>query len=135
MASADGYALFSKHEEMKAHVVVDAGDFEEIRPTYGRIGATVLLRLNSNCFQPMGSWPYRNQAGLVLVNKDKSLRLALIEASVGGIKVESVPALRVACPSDPPIDSLLESQQQLDEIRRQQELMRLQLERLRQQRP
>lgn len=136
-ASADGYALFSKHEELKAHVVVDAGDFEKIDPPFGKIGATEVLKLNSNCFQPtgtLGSWGYGKKAGLVLVDRNKTIRIALLESSIGSIKVETTLVLQVACPTEDSSGLPLDPQQRLQELRRQQELLQLQLERLRQQR-
>lgn len=136
-ASADGYALFSKHEELKAHVVVDAGDFEKIDPPFGKLGATEVLKLDSNCFQPagsLGSWGYGKKAGLVLVDRNKTIRIALLESTIGSIKVETTPVLQVACPTEDSNGLALDPQQRLQELRRQQELLQLQLERLRQQR-
>lgn len=135
-AIADGYAMFSEHDELKAHVVVDAGDFEKIDPPFGKLGATEVLKLNSNCFQPVGAlglWGYGKKAGLVLVDRNRAIRLALIESSIGSIKIDAVAAIQVACQtagsSSPPPDP----QQLLQELKRQQELLQLELERLRQQ--
>lgn len=136
-ASAEGYALFSKHEEMKGNVVVDAGDFERINPPVGELGATEVLKLNSNCFQPVGSfasWGYGRKAGLVMVDRNKAFRLALIESNIGSIKVEVTLAQKVECPTVDSGSLPFDPQQRLQELRRQQELLQLQLERLRQQR-
>jgi|APTNR8051073442_1049403.scaffolds.fasta_scaffold57443_2 hypothetical protein len=135
-ASADGYDLFSKHEELKAHVVVDAGDFEKIDPPFGKLGASQVLKLNSNCFQPSGSLGvlgYGKKAGLVLVDRNKILRIALLESSIGSIKVETALVLQVACPTHDSSGLPLDPQQRLQELKRQQEVLQLQLERLRQQ--
>ena len=136
-ATADGYALFSKHEEMKAHAVVDAGDFERFDPPIGKFGASEILKLKSNCFQPtgsLGSWGSGKKAGLVLVDRDKTIRIALLESSIGSIKVETSHVLQVACPAEDSRGLPLDPQQRLQELRRRQELLQLQLERLRQQR-
>lgn len=136
-AIADGYSLFSSHEELKDHVVVDAGDFEKIDPPFGKIGASAILKLNSNCFHPsgsLGSWGYGKKAGLVLVDRKKSIRVALLESSISSIKVEVTLVLQVACPTEDASGLPLNPQQRLQELRRQQELLQLQLEQLRQQR-
>lgn len=136
-ANADGYALFSEHEELRAHVVVDAGDFEKIDPPFGKLGATEVLKLNSNCFQPtgaLGSWGYGKKAGLLLVDRNKTVRVALLESSIGSIEVKSALVLQVACPTEDSSGLPLDPQQRLQELRRQQEVLQLQLERLRQQR-
>lgn len=138
VALADGYGLFSKHEELKAHVVVDAGDFEKIDPPFGKLGASEVLKLNSNCFQPMGSlgpWGYGKKAGMVLVDRSKTSRVAFLKSGIGSIEVETLQVQQVACPTDDSIGLPLDPQQRLQELRRQQELLRLQLERLRQQQP
>ena len=135
-AIADGYALFSKHEELKAHVIVDAGDFEKIDPPFGKLGTSDVLKINSSCFQlagSLGSWGYGKKAGLVLVDRNKTIRIALLESSIGSIKIETMPAVQVACPTEDSSDLPLDPHQRLQELKRQQEFLQLQLERLRQQ--
>lgn len=136
-ATANGFALFSEHEELKGHVVVDAGDIEKFDPPFGKLGATEVLKLNSNCFQPiglLGSWGFGKKAGLVLVDRNKTIRIALLESSISSIKIEATPVLQVACPTEDSSGMPLDPQQRLQELRRQRELLQLQLERLRQQR-
>lgn len=136
-ASADGYALFSKHDELKSHVVADAGDVEKIDPPFGKLGATEILKLKSNCFQPataLGTWGHGKKAGLVLVDKSKTIRVAFLESSIGYIRVETVLVFQVACPTEDSNGLPLDPQQRLQELKRQRELLELQLERLRQQR-
>ena len=135
-ASADSYTLFSKHEEMKAHVVADAGDFEKITSSSDGLSTMEILKLNSNCFRPtgsLGSWGYGKKAGLVLVDRNKTISIAFIESSIGSIKVDTLSALQIPCPTEDSGKIILDSQQRLQELRRQQEQLRLQLERLRQQ--
>lgn len=136
VAIADSYGLFSKHEELKAHVVVDAGDFEKIDPPFGNLGSTDVLKLNSNCFRPMGllgSWGNGKKAGLVLVDRSKTVRVALLKSGIGSIEVETLHVQQVTCPTEDSNGLPLDPQQRLQELKRQQELLRLQLERLRQQ--
>jgi hypothetical protein len=100
LALADGFATFSKHEELKGHVVIDAGDFEKIDPPVGKLGGSEVLILNSNCFQPiglLGLWGYGKKSGLLLVDRNKSIRVAFLESSIGSVKVESVSVIQVAC--------------------------------------
>lgn len=136
LAHADGFAMFSKHEELKGHVVVDAGDFEKIDPPVGNLGSSELLILNSNCFQPiglLGLWGYGKKSGLLLVDRNKSIRVALFESNIGSVKVESVTVIQVACPTTDSSGLPLDPRQRLQELKRQQELLLQQLERLRQQ--
>lgn len=135
MAYADGYGLFSKHEELKGHVVVAAGDFEkiEIRSSSG-YSTLELLKLGSNCFEPLGAtgiWGFGKKAGLVLVDRNRSMRVALIESLVGSIKIELLSVTQVSCSAG---SSTLDGdpQQTLDQLRRQQQELQRQLERLRQ---
>ena len=132
---ADGFGLFSKHEELKSHVVVDAGDFEKVESSDRSIGSAEILKLNSNCFNaigPLGFWTSGKKAGLVLVDKGNSIRLALIESGVGSIKVETVAVLQVACPTEGSTVLPLDPRQRLEELKRQKEALQRQLEQLRQ---
>lgn len=133
---ADAYGSFSKHDELKAHMVVDVGDFERIDLPSGDIGATVVLTLNSNCFRPagnLGMWGYGKKAGLVLVDRNKTIQIALIESNIGSIKIDTVTAVQIACPT-PDLGGLSsDTQQILQDAKKQQEILRLQVERLRKQ--
>ena len=136
LAFADGFATFSKHEDLKGNVVVDAGDFEKIEPPAGKIGSSEMLMLNSNCFQPiglLGLWSYGKKSGLLLVDRNKSIRVALLESSIGSVKVESVAVIQVACPTSDSSGLPIDPQQRLQELKRQHELLLQQIERMRQQ--
>ena len=133
---ADGYGLFSKHEELRGHAVIDAGDVEKIDPPFGKLGASETLKLGANCFEPLsslGSWGYSKKAGLVLVDRSRTVKLALIESSIGSIKVEMVSVMQVACPTTGSDGLPQDPQQRLQELKRRQELLQRELERLRQQ--
>jgi hypothetical protein len=134
---ADGYGLFSRHEALKGLAVIDAGDVEIIDPPSGKIGVNETVKIGSNCFDPLGSlgtWGYGKKAGLVLVDRSRAVKLALIESSIGSIKVEVLPVTQIACTSSSSEGLPQDIQQRLQELRRKQELRQLELERLRQQR-
>ena len=137
-ASADGFDMFTRHEELKNHVIIDTGDFEKLSPSFGKLAASDVLKLNSNCFEPLGSlgsWGYGKKAGLVLMNKEKSIKVALIESSIGSIKIQVTTVIQVACPSADSNGLSTDPQQRLQELRRRQEALQKELERLRQPRP
>jgi hypothetical protein len=132
---ADGFDTFSRHEELQNHVIVDTGDFEKISPPFGKLGASDVLKLKSNCFEPIGSlglWSYGKKAGLVLVNKEKSVKVALLESSIGSIKVQAVNVIQISCPTADSDGLPVDPQQRLQELRRRQEALQKELERLRQ---
>lgn len=132
---ADGFDTFSRHEELQNHVVVDTGDFEKISPPFGRLGASDVLKLKANCFEPLGNlgtWGFGRKAGLVLVNKEKSIKIALFESGIGSIKVQAVTVIQVGCPTADSDGLPLDPQQRLQELRRTQEALQKELERMRQ---
>src|ERR1051325_4312633 len=82
---ADGYALFSKHEELKAHAVVEAGNVEkfEVR-NVSSLSTREYLKLGGRCFEPsgyLGYWGYGKKAGLLMSDRNRSLKLAILESS------------------------------------------------------
>lgn len=102
VAAADGFDMFSQHEEMKGHVVLAAGDFEIVaRAGSTPAGGVEMVKINLNCFRlerAPSSWLHGKKAGLLLVDHNKQARVALIEDSIGFIKVQTIPAERVKCP-------------------------------------
>ena len=121
---------------MKGHTVIGSGDVEKIDPPFGKLGATEFLKLGNSCFQPLGYlgfWGYGKKAGLVLVDRFRAVKLALIESSNGSAKVEVLSVMQIAC-TTPDSDKLPQDlQQKLQEIKRRQEFLQRQLEPLRQQ--
>lgn len=137
LASADGFALFSRHEELKAHVVVEAGDVEKIDAPFGTLSTNEVLKLNDKCFEPIGLvglWGIRKKAGLLLVDRARSVKLALLESSIGSIDIKVVSVIQVACPSSSSDGLPSDPQQRLQELKKRQELLQRELERLKQQR-
>lgn len=132
-SNADGFSMFSKHEALKAHVVADAGDFEKLDALGSSFGAAEILKLNSNCFstvESLGLWGFGKKAGLVLVDKDRAIRLALLESSVGSIKVETVQATQIACPTQESSTLSSDPQKRLEQLKQQQEVLKRQLEQI-----
>ena len=135
-AQADGFDMFSRHEELQNHVIVDTGDFEKISPPPGKLGVSDVLKLKSNCFEPigiLGIWSFGKKAGLVLVGKEKNIKVALLDSGIGSIKVQVVTAIQVDCPTATSDGLPADTQQRLQELRRRQEAVQKELERLRQQ--
>jgi hypothetical protein len=133
---ADGYGLFSKHEELKGHAVIDVGDVEKMDPPFGKVGASETLKLRANCFEPLGSlgfWGYSKKAGLVLVDRSRAVKLALIESSFASIKVEVLSVIQVACPTASSNGLPQDPQQSLQDLKRRHEFLQRELDRLRQQ--
>ncbi|MDD5385454.1 MAG: hypothetical protein PHG89_11325 [Gallionella sp.] len=133
---ADGYSMFSNHKELKGQAVIEAGDVEKIDPPFGKIGAGEVLMLGTNCFEPMGAigtWGFSKKAGLLLVDRSRNIRLALLESSIGSIKIDIVSVMQVSCPTSGSDDLPHDPQQRLRELKRRQDLLQRELERLRQQ--
>lgn len=133
---ADGYALFSKHLELKGHAIIDAGDVEKIEPPFGKLGSTEILKLGANCFEAQGYFGYSGyskRAGLVLVDRSRNLKLALIESSIGSIRIELVSVTQIACTAHDSDALPQDPQQRLQELKRRQELLQREIDRRRQQ--
>ena len=131
---ADSFDLFSRHEELQNHVIVDTGDFEKISPPVGSLGVSEVLKLKSNCFQPigsLGSWGYGKRAGFLLVNKEKSNRVALFESGIGSIKVQVAVVIQITCPTRESDGLPIDPQQRLQELSRRKAALLKEIERLR----
>jgi hypothetical protein len=129
---ADGFDMLSRHEELQSLVIVDTGDFEKIAAPPGKFGVPDVLKLKANCFEPRGNlglWGIGKKAGLVLVNKEKGIKIALLESSIGSINVKLLTASPMSCPTATS-EGLLTDPQILQEMKR----IQLELDRLRQQR-
>jgi hypothetical protein len=137
IAYADGFGIFSEHEKLKGHAIVDAGDIEriEIRSSSG-FGPKEFLKLGGRCYEPIFSlpfWSYGKKAGLVLVDSTKSGKIALLENGIGSVDVKVIPVTQVGCASVGDPDGPQDTQQRLLELRRkQEELQRRREETLRQ---
>lgn len=133
---ANGYEFSSKHMELKGHVVIDAGEVEKIEPPFGKIGASETLKLGTNCFYPFGIVGIRGgskKAGIVLVDPSRTLKLALIESSMGSINVELLSVMPIACPTAGSDGLPQDPELRLQELKRRQEFLERELRRIRQQ--
>ena len=152
VACADGFGSFSRHDALKGLTILDAGNIEKVdlssgtlgrAPTLGALGTSEnneILKLATSCYQAMGntgSWNFGGKAGLVLVDSSRGLKIAFIESSGGSIRFEVIPAIQVSCDTRGSDASIRDRQRRLDEqgiqeMKRQQELLRLESERYRQ---
>lgn len=95
------------------------------------------MKLATSCYEAMGntgSWNFGGKAGLVLVDSSRGLKIAFIESSGGSIRFEVIPAIQVSCDARGSDASSRNRQwrleeQGLQEMKRQQELLRLEAER------
>jgi hypothetical protein len=138
MAFADGFTTYgSGQAELKQSVIKDVGDAEQVDVpdprTYGSSYITrsiKAIKLADKCFQPIttlwGNWSYGKKAALLLEDKYKSTRIALLENEAGSsIKVDVMTVTQVDCTDkstgDPRIDI---PKQEEDMLRRQEDSMR-----------
>jgi hypothetical protein len=122
---ADGFEMFSKHEELKAHEVVDAGDVEPFDlHNISSIGQVVTL--GGNCYKTIDSMELlgvEKKAGLLLMDHLHSLKLALLESSIGSIKINVYNVMKVTCPSTLSDGLPSDPQQRLQELIKKIKLM------------
>lgn len=108
VALADGFAMFSKHEDLKNKVVIEAGEAEQIKiETDGR--RKELIKLNGKCYDPVGFVKFwrKGQAALLLSDRYRVLSIAVIESEIGSIQVEVFQVGRSGCPEeDNPSDDM-----------------------------
>ena len=101
-ASADGFDMFSRLDEIKKTVIVEAGDAELVSsPSRSGLSKDV-VRLGTYCFEPIGylsGWSYSKRAALVVADQQKQIKLILLENGIGSIKVTVVPSIQVECSS------------------------------------
>jgi len=134
-ASASGWAIFSEHERMKGYSVEEVGNVSKVEPPFNTTWEEDVYQMNGRCFllpSYMGIWGIGDKSGLLLVNAQKIIQLALIESSIGSIKVEMESVNMVECPSgtnvipysSDPEERLRMLKQQQEELKRKLELLR-----------
>lgn len=99
-ARADGFAIIDEHVNLNNNIIVEAGDVEKLDQSDGANSNNEIFKINSRCLQPsgyMGYWGNGKKAGLLLVDSARTTKLALLESSVGSIKVTINPVLIVEC--------------------------------------
>ena len=100
-ASADGFDMFSRLDEVKKTVIVEAGDAELIAVPFGSVGKRETVKIASYCFEPTGyisGWSYGKRAVLVLVDQQKNVKLALLDNGIGSVKLTTIAVVQVSCP-------------------------------------
>jgi hypothetical protein len=100
LASAAEFGALGKHEGMKQHTILDAGNVEQLRPPTGSSTAEV-LKLNSTCLSRSGHtgyWSYGKKAGFILVDDGRSFKLAWLEVSGSAIEINIESVSIVRCP-------------------------------------
>lgn len=103
-ANADGWALFSKQNELKNHTIVDVGEISEVSKPVGANWNVDLYQINGRCLAFSGySSPnfYGNKAALLLVNSAQRVSLAILETTIGAIKVDVYSVDMYECPDSP----------------------------------
>ncbi len=100
-SAADGFSSFGDHDELKNHAVVFAGDVESIQIQNQSLMTTEsVLKMENACFSPagyLGYWGYGKKAGLLLVDNQKRLSIAIFEDSIGSIEVKVLGVSQVSC--------------------------------------
>ena len=140
VAHADGFGIHSKQDVLKGLTIVDAGEIEKVDPPLGKPEVNSILKLGLSCYETYGStgpWNFGRKAGLILVDSSKGIRIAFIESHIGNITIEVFNAIQVSCDARTSDTSSRDRQrrlqeQGLEEMKRQQELLRLEAERYRQ---
>jgi hypothetical protein len=99
-ALADGFGLFFDQKNLSEKVIVEAGDVKELFTANGLEQTDTVYRINDRCFVITGFpgfWGYGEKAGLLLVDKDKTIEIALLESSIGSVDVKIYPISIVRC--------------------------------------
>lgn len=101
--SADGWALFSKQNELKNNVIVDVGEVSEISKPIGARWNVDLYQIKGRCLAFSDySNPnlYDNKAAFLLVNSAQRFSVAILETTVGAIKVDVHAVDMYECPNN-----------------------------------
>lgn len=125
-ARADGFVIIDEHVNLNNNIIVEAGDVEKLDPSDGTNSNNEIFKINNRCLQTssyMGYWGYGKKAGLLLVDNAQTTKLALLESSIGSIKVTINPILIIECPtafSDGDQQKLIEDiKKRIEKIKRQ----------------
>ena len=100
--SADEWSLFSQHGEMKDFMIAEVGEVSKVEPPFNTVWNQDVYQMNGRCFLfsgYMGYWGYGDKSALILINSAKIIKLAIIEAEIGSIKVDLKGITMIDCPS------------------------------------
>ena len=143
--NADSWAIFSNQAAMKNYTIIDVGDISQVEPPFNTKWKEDVYQMNGRCFSfsgYIGYWGYGNKAALLLTNAQKDLKLALVESSIGSIKVELQSVNVIACPtgtnvtpySDDPNEQLRLLKKRQEELKKRADEYRMKAEELKKQR-
>lgn len=134
-AEADGWALFSQEAQLKNYVIADVGEVSKVEPPVNTKWENEVYQMNGRCFSffgYVGYWGFGNKAALLLVNAQKTIQLALIEASIGLIKVELKSITMLECPPGTTVIPYSDDpEEKLKLLRKRQEELKKNLEDIR----
>ena len=98
---ADGWAMFSQHDQMKNYVIVDVGEVSKVGEPFNTKFENDIYQINGHCFifsGYVGYWGYGKKAAMLLINAQKNIQIALIESEIGSIKIDQKPITLIKCP-------------------------------------
>ncbi len=129
---ADGWAIFSQHDQMKNYVIVEVGSVSTVAPPFNTKWENDVYQMNGRCFVfdgYIGYWGYGDKAALLLVNENKYIQLALVTSEIGSVKVELESITLIKCPSGSEIIPYSsDPEERLKQLKRKQELLKKKLE-------
>lgn len=137
-AHADGWALFGKQTEMKNYVIADVGEVSQVDPPINTKWDRDVYQMNGRCFYfsgYMGYWGYGDKAAFLLVNAQRDVKVALLETSIGSIKVDLQSIVVVECPAGANVVPYNNNpEEQLRLLQKRQEELEKRLEKIKKQR-
>lgn len=135
---ADGWSVFSQHDQMKNHVIADVGVVSKVAPPFNTNWERNVFQINGRCFVLPGYsryWSHGDRAALLLVNAQKSIQLALIQSEVGSTKIEVLSITMIECPAGSNVIPYSDDpEEQLRLLKKRQEELNKKLEELKRQR-
>jgi len=97
-----GFGLFgSDHLQLKRSVIADVGEAKQVPPPAGAEWKNQVYSLNDKCFTMygyFGYWGYGGKSGMLIVDENNLVRVAIFETSISTINIEVNPVQMVKCP-------------------------------------
>ena len=94
--------MFSKQNELKNHLIVDVGEISEVSKPIGANWNVDLYQMNGKCMALSGySSPsfYGSKAALLLMDSAQKIALAVVEATIGAIRIDIYSVDMYECPN------------------------------------
>lgn len=133
LAYGDGFELFGRQDDLKMTVIADVGEAEKISAPFGNLGARDMIKINGRCFEAIGSigsWGYGRKAAFVVVDQAKNVKIAILETGISSVKVDVISVVQVDCSSNASVDLPSDPEKMLEVLRKRQEALQKELERL-----